>query len=97
MDDNTVENAIEPEKPRSLDAILALDYSQLTSDELEMVIEYKAEIKARNDQFERNNALIKEKMNEIIEDNRKQYDEMRENHQKLVDYALERLERADNG
>lgn len=41
----------ETQNPRPIDDIIDLPYSELTEEEIELVIDYKAQIKARDEQF----------------------------------------------
>lgn len=42
----------ETQKPRPLDELLTLDYTEMTSEEIEIVIEWRAQCKARESEYQ---------------------------------------------
>lgn len=97
MNDKTVENAIEPEKPRSIDAIYKLDPSELSSEELELLIDYKAEQQAKDIHFKEQQRIMNDAMQQLIDDSEERYRKTEDLLHMLTANALERLERASNG
>lgn len=56
----------EPEKPRDINQLIDLPYSEMTEEEIEIVIAAKAEQKARDDEYEKRMQLAKETSDQII-------------------------------
>ena len=57
---------LEPEKPRDINQLIDLPYSEMTEAEIELVIEFKAAIKARDEAHERRIKIIQDGINEQI-------------------------------
>lgn len=86
--------AEEPEKPeeRSLDLLLTLSYSEMTDEEIERVIDYRAEIKKRDDEFEARMALQKESMDAMIAIHEDMANKAQTVLDKMVAHAIDRYD-----
>lgn len=60
--DETTENA--PEAPRDINELIDLPYSEMSDEEIELVVEFKANVKARDAEHEARMAALHETMAE---------------------------------
>lgn len=60
--DETTEKA--PEAPRDINELIDLPYSEMTDEEIELVVEFKANVKARDAEHEARMAALHETMAE---------------------------------
>ena len=60
--DKTTEKG--PEAPRGINELIDLPYSEMTDEEIELVVEFKAAVKARDAEHEARMALLHETMAE---------------------------------
>lgn len=98
--DTTAEVAEQTEpqpKPRSLDVILNLDYSELTSEEIDRVVEWKAEQKAKSEEFEKQDKEAEEAMEKVLAEYQATADAAAAELKSMQDSALNRLARASRG
>lgn len=100
MDDlnNKQEEQQEEQEERSLDLLLKLPYSEMTEEEIERVIEYRAEIKKRDDEHAEKMQMLKDAMNEEIEIHKDMANKAQTVLDELTAHAINRFnEVSDNG
>lgn len=91
------EMAEEERKPRSIDDLASVPYSEMTDEEIGSVIEWKASIKARDEVHEKAMQALRETQAQIVADNAKVAEQAVKDLQSLQDSALDRLARASRG
>lgn len=94
-----IEERLEPEKaaPRSIDKLYDLPYSEMTEEEVELIVEYKATIKARNEEYERQREMMDKALQEQIEIAKERSRNVQDTLDRLVAHAIGRYEEASNG
>lgn len=97
IEDMVEDDAPEEPKERSLDLLLTLSYSEMTDEEIERVIEYRAEIKKRDDEHDEKMAILENGMREEIAIHQDMADKAQAVLDRLIDHAIERFEDETNG
>lgn len=64
MDENEI---TEEPKERTINELMDLPYSEMTEEEIGRVVEFKAAVKARDEEFQRRMDAMTEKMNAVSE------------------------------
>lgn len=82
---------MEENKERSIDELIDLPYSEMTDDEIERVIEFKAACKARDETHKAQIAAIESHMQEISATHKALADKLEASLQAQTEYALRRL------
>lgn len=82
---------------RSIDKLLDLPYSELTGDEIERVIEFKASVKARDEAYNAQMQLIKDHFEAEIELHRQNAANAQALLDRLTAFAVERFKEVSNG
>ncbi len=90
----TTENN-EVAKARSIDELYTMSYSEMTEEEIEKVIEFKANLQAQNQANAERLEAIQTASKAIIEQNKKQFEEAKAAQDKLLSLSLERLARVN--
>lgn len=87
------------ESSKAIDVNKLLDkpYSELTDDELEAVIEFKASVKARDRAHAERLQVIKEATDRLVAQQQKQVQEARDAQDALLQASLTRLNRLNGG
>ena len=78
-------------KERSINELLHLSYAEMTDDEIERVIEFKAACKARDETHKARIAAIENHMQEISNIHKAMADKLEASLQAQTEYALRRL------
>lgn len=79
-------------KKRSIDDLLKIDsYAKMTDEEIGRVIEYKAEIKARDAAYEARLAAVKKAGENMLAETTRQYEEAKTIQDKLLSISLAHL------
>lgn len=92
----TTENSETTAKPRSIDELYPLPYSEMTEEEIERVVEFKANLQARNKANAERLEAITAASKAMIEQNEKQYQEAKAAQDKLLSFSLERLAKVNS-
>lgn len=97
-----IEDMLEAEEPekheeRSLDLLLTLSYSDMTDEEIERVIDYRAEIKKRDDEFESRMALQKESLDAMIAIHEDMANKAQTALDAMTAHAIDRYNEVSNG
>lgn len=79
-------------KPRSIDEIIDLPYSELSDEEIELVINFKTEVRLRDAEHEQKMQVLNDAVAAMIETNQTIANENRASLNALVSAALSRLE-----
>lgn len=79
-------------KPRSIDEIIDLPYSELSDEEIELVINFKTEVRLRDAEHEQKMQVLNDAVAAMIETNQTIANENRASLNTLVSAALSRLE-----
>lgn len=93
----TDEEEEEKAPPRDINKLLDLPYSEMTEEEIALVIEYKAAIKARDEAHEEAMRLLKEGMEREIAANQEMADKAQAMLEELTRHAINRFEDATYG
>lgn len=96
MINDETDNTEKPEE-RSLDLLLQLPYSEMTEEEIERVIEYRAEIKKRDDEHDKRMSILKDAMDSEINIHKEMADKSQALLDELTRHAINRFEGASNG
>jgi hypothetical protein len=79
-------------KKRPIDDLLKIDsYAKMTDEEIDRVIEYKAEIKARDTAYEARLMAIKKAGENMLAETTRQYEESKATQDKLLNISLAHL------
>ena len=79
-------------KKRPIDDLLKIDsYAEMTDEEIDRLIEYKAEIKARDAAYEARLTAIKKVGENMLVETTRQYEEARATQNELLNISLARL------
>lgn len=95
-----IENEIEAEKnerPRDIDTLYDLPYSEMSEEEIDLIVAYKAEKIANDITHIRNIQTIQNGMKEQIEYNRDIANKSIDRLNELTAHAINRFEDASNG
>lgn len=79
---------------RSLDTLLSLSYSEMTDEEIGRVVEYKAKVKAEQEQHAAQLQALEERSQAICEQLKTQYEEAKYAQQAMMNLALQNLQNA---
>lgn len=92
----TTENNETVAKPRSIDELYPLPYSEMTEEEIEIVVEYKADMQAQSKANAERLEAIMTASKAMIEQNEKQYQEAKAMQDKLLSFSLKRLAKVNS-
>ena len=92
----TTENSETAAKPRSIDELYPLPYSEMTEEEIEIVVEFKANLQAQSKANAERLEAITAASKAMIEQNEKQYQEAKAMQDKLLSFSLERLAKVNS-
>lgn len=76
---------------RKLDVILNLDVSELTASEIEKVINYKADLKARDEQFNQILQQQEQAQNAMLEMMKEQFENAKSKQDEFLELSLSKL------
>lgn len=79
---------------RSLDKLLSLSYSEMTDEEIERVVEYKAKVKAEQEQHAAQLQAMEQRSQAICEQLKTQYEEAKQAQQAMMNLALQNLQKS---
>lgn len=88
---------IEKPKPRKIDEIIDLPYSELTDEEIESLVEFKAECKTRDALYSEQMRMIQDNLAEMARANQEIAEKAERQLQELTQHAIKRFEVASNG
>lgn len=91
MDEN------EKPKPRKIDEIIDLPYSELTDEEIESLIEFKSECKTRDALYSEQMQMIQDNLAEMARANQQIAEKAERQLQELTQHAIKRFEVASDG
>lgn len=77
-----------------IDAIYDLPYSQLTDAEIDAIVEYKAGIKARDEQFSQIMQIAVDNGNKVVDTLKEEYETARQQQDDLLGLAMANLKAA---
>lgn len=77
---------------RSLDKLLSLSYSEMSNEEIERVVEYKAKVKAEQEQHAAQLQAMEQRSQAICEQLKTQYEEAKQAQQAMMSLALQNLQ-----
>lgn len=92
----TTESSETTAKPRSIDELYPLPYSEMTEEEIEKVVEFKANLQAQNKANAERMEAIAAASKAMIEQNEKQYREAKAAQEKLLSFSLKRLAKVNS-
>lgn len=78
-------------KERSMDELLSLSYSKMTNDEIERVVEYKAEVKAKSELHQKQLNEIEKIGNNLYNELKQQRIKAEQTQQELLEMSKQRL------
>ena len=78
-------------KDRSMDELLSLSYSKMTNDEIERVVEYKAEVKAKSELHQKQLNEIEKIGNNLYNELKQQRIKAEQTQQELLEMSKQRL------
>ena len=87
----------EEKKPRSINELIDLPYSEMTEEEIELVVEFKASVKARDAQHEEAMKILQEGINAEIAIHQEMADKAQTTLDEMTKHAINRFEDASNG
>ena len=82
--------------PRKIDDIIDLPYSELTDEEIESIIDFKAACKSRDEMHSERMRLIQENLAEITRINKEIADKAQKQLENLTQHAINRFEEVSN-
>lgn len=88
----STDEVLEPQGPRNINQLMDLPYSQMSDEEIDLVIEFKAARKAQEAKFAAEWQAIQETLQKNQETHLKMAQEASENLNALTAHALKRLE-----
>lgn len=92
MEEPIETDPMESTEPRTIDQLIDLPYSEMTEEEIELVVNYKAEVKARDESYQAQIDAVNEAMQTMIQANQEIADANNSTLNALVSDALKRLE-----
>lgn len=95
--DTDTENAEQTTEERDINKLLDLPYSEMTENEIERVVEFRAEVKARDAQFEQTLEAIKEASDAQLKVMQEQAKNDAERQDALLQASIERMQKASEG
>lgn len=78
-------------KERSMDELLSLSYSEMTNDEIERVVEYRAEVKAKSELHQKQLNEIEKIGNNLYNELKQQRIKAEQTQQELLEMSKQRL------
>lgn len=87
----------EPESPRDIDVLLNLDYSEMSEEEIRIVVEYRANIIARDREHQERMNMLREHMAEQAAIHREMAEDAQKRLDELTRHAIDRFESESNG
>lgn len=91
------ENTEQTTEERDINKLLDLPYSEMTEEEIERVIEFRAEVKTRDAQFEQTLKAIKEASDAQLKVMQEQAEKDAERQDALLQASIERMQKASEG
>lgn len=91
------ENTEQTTEERDINKLLDLPYSEMTEEEIERVIEFKAEVKARDAQFEQTLEAIKGASDAQLKVMQEQAEKDAERQDALLQASIERMQKVSEG
>lgn len=92
MTTSTDDTILEPEAPRSINEIIDLPYSQMSEDEIELVVEFKADRAAQEAKYKQEIEMIQENLDHIAQVHLDMAQKASSTLNELTAHALKRLE-----
>ncbi len=84
----------ESKKPRSIDELYTLAYSEMTEEEISIVVEYKAKVQAQSQANAERLEAIEKASQAMIEQTAEQYKQAKAAQDNLLNLSLQRLAKA---
>lgn len=81
---------------RTIDELIDLPYSEMTDEEIELVVNFKASVIAREEEYKQRMQMLHDQMQEKIEIHREAANRSSEQLNRLTKLALDRFEKASN-
>lgn len=87
----------EEKKPRGINDLIDLPYSEMTEEEIELVVEFKASVKARDAQHAEAMKVLQDGINAEIAIHQEMANKAMDTLNALTKHAINRFEDASNG
>lgn len=81
---------LEPEGPRSIDQLWDLPYSEMTDDEIALIIQYKADIQTRDELHSAKMTALKQTFEEVAQSHRDAAQHAKDVLDQLTQHAIDR-------